>query len=163
MTIGYVDRSLIQNSALACFLLASFTKEYQARTANTRHPSFEKLLLVLPLVWHGPSRRGIHNRNFATSLNTVISDEPRITERLAERVAAYAPVSSQGLNIACATGLLIKRYDGDKKEFAFRPSRWPSGSSPTSINNEMSGAVLRLSNWFKDATAAELFAILGLH
>lgn len=163
MRVGYIDRSLMQNSALACFILASFAKEYKDRTANTRHPSFEKFLLVLPIVWHGPSRRSIYKRNFATSLHTVISDEPRITERLAERVAAYAPVSSQGLNIACATGLLIKRYEGNKKNFAFRSSRWPSGSNPTSIDSEMSGSVLRLANWFKDATTAELYAILDIY
>ncbi|MCX4177663.1 MULTISPECIES: three component ABC system middle component [Paraburkholderia] len=160
---GYADRSLIHNSALACFLLVSFTKEYQARSDNARHPSFEKLLLVLPLIWHGASRRGICNRNFATPMHSVIADEPRITERLADRVAAHAAVSSQGLNIACATGLLVKRFDGDERGFAFRPPRWPPGSSPTSIDSEMSGTVLRLANWFKDVTTAELFAILGLH
>ncbi|WP_157652849.1 three component ABC system middle component [Burkholderia ubonensis] len=161
---GYIDRTLIHNSALACFLLASFTKEYQVRTVNRGHPSFEKLLLVLPLVWHGPSRRGIQSRNFATPMHVVIADEPRITESLADRVAAHAAVSSQGLNIACATGLLVKRFDGDEREFAFGPPRWPPGSSPaSSIDNEMSGTVLRLANWFKDFTAAELFAILGLH
>jgi hypothetical protein len=148
---------------MACFLLTSFTKEYQARTAKMRYPSFEKLLLVLPLVWHGPSRRSIHNRNFTTPLHVVISDEPRVTERMAARVSAYAPVTAQGLNIACATGLLIKNYEGSKKEFAFRSSRWPSGSSPTSIDSEMSGTVLRLANWFQNTTAEELFAILDLH
>ncbi|MFM0100882.1 DUF6521 family protein [Paraburkholderia nemoris] len=159
---GYTDRSLIHNSALACFLLASFTKEYQARTDNKRHPSFEKLLLVLPLIWHGPSRRGIWNRNFATPMHAVIADEPRITERLAERVGAHAAVSAQGVNIACATGLLAKRFDTDEREFTFAPPRWPQGSSPANIDSEMSGTVLRLANWFKDFTTAELFAILGL-
>lgn len=160
---GFADRSLIHNSALACFLLASFAKEYQARAENERHPSFGKLLLVLPLVWHGPSRRGIWNRNFATPMHAVIADEPRITERLAERVGAHAAVSAQGLNIACATGLLVKRLDTDEREFAFARPRWPQGSSPTSIDSEMSGTILRLANWFEGFTTAELFAKLGLH
>ncbi|MBN3831582.1 three component ABC system middle component [Burkholderia sp. Ac-20344] len=160
---GYTDRSLIHNSALACFLLASFTKEYQTRTGNEHHPSFEKLLLVLPLIWHGPSRRGICNRNFGTRLHAVLADEPRITERLSDRVGAHAAVSAQGLNIACATGLLVERFDAEERKFAFSPSRWPQGSSPTSIDREMSGSVLRLANWFKDFTTAELFATLGLY
>jgi hypothetical protein len=160
---GYIDRSLMHNSALACFLLASFTKEYQALTANTQLPSFEKLLLVLPLVWHGPSRRGIWNRNFATPIHAVITDQPRITERLADRIAAHAAVSSQGLNIACSTGLLVKRFHGEEKEFAFGHPQWPKGSSPTTISNQMSGTVSRLANWFKDYSSAELFAILGLY
>ncbi|VVE88148.1 three component ABC system middle component [Pandoraea bronchicola] len=160
---GYIDRSLIHNSALACFLLASFTKEYQRRTDNSRYPTFEQLLLVLPLVWHGPSRRGIWSRNFQTPLRVVIADEPRIVERLAYRVSAHAAVSAQGLNIACATGLLVRRFDADQRAFAFAPLRWPHGSSPTSIDSESSGAVLRLANWFKDFSPAELFAALGLH
>ncbi|TCG08687.1 hypothetical protein BZM27_10495 [Paraburkholderia steynii] len=159
---GYLDRSLIQNSALACFLLASFTKEYQARTANTRHPSLEKLLLVLPLVWHGPSRRDIARRNFATPLHVVLEEEPRILDGLAERVTAHAAVSCQGLNLACETGLLVKRVDGDDHVFAFKHAQWPRGSSPTSVPSEHFGAVSRLSNWFKDLSAAELFATFGL-
>lgn len=159
---GYKDRSLMHNSALACILLASFTKEYQRSTANTRHPAFEKLLLVLPLVWHGPSRRSIARRNFDTPLHVVLADEPRILEGLAARVSAHAPVTCQGLNIACGTGLLVKQSNDDGVEFAFEPVQWPRGSSPTSIPSEMSGTVLRLTNWFKDYSTAELFAILGL-
>ncbi|MGK8195280.1 MULTISPECIES: three component ABC system middle component [Burkholderia] len=162
MKTGYKDRSLMHNSALACFLLASFTKGYQTRTANTRHPGFEKLLLVLPLVWHGPSRRSIARRNFDTALHGVLSDEPRILEGLAARVSAHAPVTCQGLNIACGTGLLVKRSNEEGVEFAFERGHWPRGSSPTGIPGDMAGTVLRLANWFKDYTAAELFAMLGL-
>ncbi len=32
-----------------------------------------------------------------------------------------------------------------------------------SIDSEMSGSVLRLANWFKDFTTAELFVTLGLY
>ncbi|MGF6377555.1 hypothetical protein OKW31_000468 [Paraburkholderia atlantica] len=159
---GYKDRSLMHNSALACLLLSSFAKEYQRSTANTRHPAFEKLLLVLPFVWHGPSRRGIARRNFDTALHIVLSDEPRILEGLAARVSAHAPVACQGLNIACGTGLLVKRSNGESVEFAFEQAHWPRGSSPSSIPNDMSGTVLRLANWFKDYTSADLFAMLGL-
>jgi len=96
-------------------------------------------------------------------MHAVIADEPRITERLAERVGAHAAVSAQGLNIACGTGRLVKRFNTDERAFAFAPRRWQQGSSPMSIDSEMSGTVLRLANWFKDFTTAELFAILGLH
>ncbi|MFM0034007.1 three component ABC system middle component [Paraburkholderia strydomiana] len=161
---GYVDRSLIHNSALACFLLANFVKEYQALTANTRYPPFEKLLLVLPIVWHGPSRSSISGRIFSTPMHAVLNDEPRIAERLADRIAAHAAVSCQGLNIACETGLLIKRESArGEKVFAFGHSHWPRGSKPTTIPGEMLGTTVRLANWFKDMTGAELFALLGIH
>jgi hypothetical protein len=159
---GYKDRSLMHNSALACLLLASFTKEYQKSTASTRHPAFEKLLVVLPFVWHGPSRRSIARRNFDTALHVVLSDEPRILEGLPERVAAHAPVSCQGLNLACGTGLLVKRSTEEGVEFAFERAHWPQGSSPSSVPKDMFATVLRLTNWFKDYSTAELFAILGL-
>jgi len=160
---GYVDRSLIHNSALACFLLANFVKEYQALTANTRHPSLDKLLLVLPIVWHGPSRRDIAPRNFSTPLHAVLTDEPRIVERLDDRIAAHAAVSCQGLNIACETGLLIKHSARGDQEFAFGHSQWPKNSKPTTIPTEMLGTTARLANWFKDYTGAELFALLGIN
>jgi Family of unknown function (DUF6521) len=160
---GYLDRSLIHNSALACFLLANFVKEYQALTAKTQYPSLEKLLLVLPLVWHGPSRRSIAKRMSATPLHAVLSDEPRILEQLDERIAAYAAVSCQGLNLACATGLLeTRRHENAQTVFAFAPSQWPIHSKPNAISSEMLGTTARLANWFKDHSAAELFALFGV-
>ncbi|WP_218174753.1 three component ABC system middle component [Burkholderia sp. NFACC33-1] len=159
---GYKDRSLMHNSALACFVLTIFTKEYQTLTANTRHPSLEELLLVLPIVWHGPSRRGIARRNFDTPFHAVLSEEPRILDGLADRVSAHAAVSCQGLNIACEAGLLVKRSNEGEQQFAFERTHWPRGSSPTSIPREITGTVLRLSNWFKNSSTAELFSMLGL-
>src|SRR3954471_1282378 len=119
---GYMDRSLMHNSALACFVLTSFAREYQALTANTRLPSFEKLLLVLPLALHKPTRDGIRRRQFATPLYSVITEEPRIIEGLRSRVAAHAGVSCQGLNIACETGLLVKRDKDGETLFSFAHS-----------------------------------------
>jgi hypothetical protein len=160
---GYADRSLIHNSALACFLLANFVKEYQALTANTRHPSLDKLLLVLPIVWHGPSRRSIAGRMFATPIHAVLTDEPRIVEQLADRIAAHAAVSCQGVNMACETGLLVRRSAANGEQvFAFGHPQWPKNSKPTDIPTEMLGTTVRLANWFKDYTGAELFALLGV-
>ncbi|WP_176079560.1 three component ABC system middle component [Paraburkholderia tropica] len=160
---GYVDRSLFHNSALACFLLASFSKEYRARADSATHPGFEKLLLVLPITWHGPSRRIISKKNFATPLQPVLAEEPRIIAGLKERVAAHAAVSAQGLNIACSTGLLVRREESGEQVFAFGHQHWPRNSSPTGISSEMTGTVHRLANWFRDYSAADLFALFGLH
>lgn len=159
---GYMDRSLMHNSALACFVLASFTREYQKLTANTRHPSFEKLLLVLPLVFHKPSRDGIRRRQFSTPLHSVIIEAPRILEGLRSRVAAHAGVTCQGLNFACSTALLAQRRKDGESLFSFEHSQWPRGSNPTSISTEISAAISRLARWFKDYSAAELFVMFGL-
>ena len=163
MTTGYIDRSLMHNSALACFVLASFAREYQSLTANTRHPSFEKLLLVLPLVLHKPTRDGIKRRKSGTPLHSVLIDEPRILEGLRARVAAHAGVSCQGLNIACETGLLLRSEKDGEVFFSFKNAQWPRGSNPTSISTDIVGAISRLARWFKDYSAAELFAMLGLN
>lgn len=162
MTAGYVDRSLMHNSALACFVLASFTREYQSLTANTRHPSLEKLLLVLPLVLHKPTRDGIRRRKSETPLHSVLIEEPRIIEGLRSRVAAHASVSCQGLNIACETGLLLRHENDGEVFFSFKNAQWPRGSSPTTISTDIVGGISRLARWFKDCSAAELFAMLGL-
>ncbi|QQX85258.1 hypothetical protein JJQ59_04755 [Cupriavidus necator] len=160
---GYTDRSLIHNSAMACFVLANFVKEYQTLCAYTNFPSLDKLLLVLPLVWHGPSRRSISGRISSTPLHAVLSDEPRILEQLEDRISAYAAVSCQGLNLACATGLLARRQlSNDEAVFVFAHSQWPKNSKPTAIPTEMLATTKRLATWFKDYSGAELFALFGI-
>lgn len=159
---SYRDHSLMHNSALACFVLASFTREYQTLTANTRHPSLEKLLLVFPLVLHKPTRDGIRRRKAETPLHSVLVDEPRILDGLRSRVAAHASVSCHGLNIACETGLLLRGENDGEVFFSFKNAQWPRGSSPTTIPTDIVGTISRLARWFKDYSAAELFAMLGL-
>jgi len=159
---GHVEGSLIHNPALGCFLLSLFVREYQERTAGTANPGLDKLLLVLPIAWHGPSRSSVFRRNFATSLYAVIDEEPLLLDRFAERVAAYAPVTCQSVNLACATGLLVRNVK-DEQTFTFAHDQWPRGAKPNDqLPAEMLGTVVRLANWFKDHSSAELYAALNV-
>ncbi|WP_454737246.1 three component ABC system middle component [Cupriavidus necator] len=162
--MAFRDFSLIHNSSLACFLLAAFVQEYERRSAGARHPSFEKLLLVLPMAWHEPTRKAIARRPFATPLHAVIADAPEIVEGLAARVAAYVPISGQGLTLACATGLLGKLDAKSSMDaFTFPHRAWPRGSRPAQFPELQQATVDRLANWFQAESGAEIYLTLGLH
>jgi len=163
MTTGYVDDNLIQNSTLACFLLTIFVRKYEELTAGTSSPELTKLLLVLPATWNKESCNAIKSRNFSTSLHTVLADSPGITHQFKERLTAFTPVSCQGLNLACATGLLRVVSINSTRCIAVESKRWPRGSKPTSVPSEMIQAAERLASWFKDAQAARLYSqFLGI-
>jgi hypothetical protein len=161
MSTGYVDQNLIQNSALACFLLTAFVKRYEVLTAKTASPELLKLLLVLPIVWHKESCDAIRNRNFTTSLQSVLAGSPIIRDQLQERIAEFSPISCQGLNLACASGLLRRVSIGDESCLSAAFDRWPLGSNPAiKAPKEMLQAIERLVVWFKDAQTAQLYSQL---
>jgi len=163
MTQGYIDQNLIQNSTLACFLLTIFVRRYEELTAGTASPDLMKMLLVLPATWHKESCNTIRARTFSTPLHSVLADYPAIKNQFQERLAAFSPISCQGLNLACATGLLRHVVIGDGPGFATATERWPRGSKPTTVPTEMRQAVERLASWFKDAQTARLYSqFLGI-
>jgi hypothetical protein len=157
MNTGYVDKNLIQNSALACFILTEFVLKYEHLTLKTESPDLMKLLLVLPIVWHKSSCQAIIKRNFSTPLHAVISTCPSIKNQFQERLAEFSPISCQGLNLAYASGLLHKTSSKDKSCFSAAFESWPRGSKPNDLPQEMIQAINRLAVWFKDAQTAELY------
>lgn len=105
---GYIDHNLIQNSALSCFLLTSFVKRYEETAPEFPPVELTKTLLVLPLLWHQSSCQSIQKRNLATPLQAVLKDTPAILVAFKRRVQAYTGPTLQGLNLACASGLLTR-------------------------------------------------------
>ena len=65
MNNGYLDKSLVQNSLLACTLLTHFIKKYENLNSYTDNVDLLKLLLVLPIVWHKESCNLICKRKTA--------------------------------------------------------------------------------------------------
>lgn len=158
MSIGYVDQNLIQNSTLACFLLTAFVKRYEQLTAKTASPELLKLLLILPIVWHKESCSIIKSRKSTTSLQSVLADFPNIKSQFQGRIAEFSPISCQGLNLACASGLLRRVLIQNEPCLSATFDRWPRGSNPTeSAPAEMLRAIERLAVWFKDAQTAQLY------
>lgn len=157
MDNGYIDKNLIQNSVLACFLLTLFVIKYEKLTVKTESPDLMKLLLVLPIVWHQSSCQAVVKRNSTTPLHAIIANCPLIKSKFQERLAEFSPISCQGLNLACATGLLHKISSKDKPCFSAAFESWPRGSKPNNAAQEMIQAIDRLAVWFKDAQTAELY------
>jgi len=160
---SYVDQSLMHNSSLSCFLMAAFVRRYEELTAGTSSPELIKLLLILPIVWHRESCLAVKGRSFSTSLQAVLADSPLIKSNFQERIDAYAPVTLQGINLACATGLLIQTKGEGEAYMSANFDKWPKGSKPTNAPSEMLVAIPRLASWFKDASSAQLYSqFLGL-
>ncbi|MCY1538014.1 hypothetical protein D9M68_735350 [compost metagenome] len=143
----YVDRNLINNSSLACFLLVNFIKQYEEASVEGGQPDLLKLLLVLPFAWHETSRKSIKNRNFSTLLDNVLQEEPLIKANLKRRVSSYSGATIQGLNLATASGLIKRISTDDQDRFSTNFVRWPSGIK-TALPDEMTKTTKRLANWF---------------
>ncbi|MFZ6677263.1 three component ABC system middle component [Undibacterium sp. Tian12W] len=155
---GYIDQNLIQNSALACFLLVSFVHSYEQLTAKTASPELMKLLLILPICWHKASCSAIQSRQASTPLHAVLSDSPLIKVDFQDRISAFSAATLQGLNLGCASGLLERKFDRDVPCLTTTFDRWPQKSKPVTAPAEMLNAIDRLANWFKDASTAELYS-----
>ncbi|WP_221182702.1 three component ABC system middle component [Paraburkholderia phenazinium] len=158
MIKSYVDSNLIQNSALACFLLTTFVRRYQELTAATEEPDFFKLLLVLPVLWHKQSCDAIKRRQAGTPLHAVLAEVPLIRTDFSERMKAFTAVTGRGLNLACCAGLLHMYSDTEEAtRFSVAFSRWPNGSRPSNAPPEMLHAIERLAVWYSSESTAQLY------
>jgi len=155
---GHIDRNLIQNSALACFLISKFVSRYEELTAGTRSPELMKVLLILPILWHKNSCETVRKKKTTTAFRTVLVENPIIRSGIQDRIEAFAATTLQGANLACASGLLKRIVVDDYPVLTTCFTRWPKGSNPADAPTAMLQAIDRLAFWFKDFSAAELYS-----
>lgn len=155
MSIPYLDPHLTNNSALACFLLVDFCQKYEA-IASVPVP-LTKLMLVLPLLWHHDSCHEIARRQSTTNLTTVLQGAAALRINFDRRMHAFAPVALQGLNLACASHLLVRSMHERDIYLQCAFKRWPTGAKPVSVPAQMLSASQRLAHWFAADTAQTLY------
>lgn len=155
MSTPYLDPHLTNNSALACFLLTDFCQKYEA-IANIPVP-LTKIMLVLPLLWHYDSCLEIARRQSTTNLTTVLQGKAALRINFDRRLQAYAPVTLQGLNLACSSHLLSRHMDEHDIYLQCAVKRWPKGSKPENVPAQMLQASQRLAHWFAADTAQTLY------
>lgn len=151
----YLDPNLTNNSALACFLLSDFCQKYEE--SGTGPAPLTKIMLVLPLLWHHDSCREIARRQSTTNLTTVLQATPALRINFDRRIQAFAPVTLQGLNLACASKLLSRHADEQDIYLQSAVKRWPKGSKPETIPAQMLQASQRLAHWFGADTSHTLY------
>lgn len=156
MNYGYTDPNLTHNSALACFLLTTFVRTYQAR-AGGAPAELSKLLLVMPILWHARSCAAIERRQLSTTLQSVLVDDPTLRIDFRRRVEAFAAPTLQGLNLACASGLLERIVDDDEIRLTCTFKQWPRSSRPVEAPPDMLRAIDRIAPWFAEESAARLY------
>lgn len=159
MSDAYLDRQLIHNSSLACFLLTHFIGEYQEAGLGET-PDLPKLMLVLPLVWSQSSREALSKRTSRSTLGAVLRETPVLKIDLQRRVSAHAGTTLQGLNLAVSSRLIGKvgsRESG--ASFQIVVDRWPRGVKST-IPASMLQTTERLAKWFATDTTENLYKLL---
>lgn len=158
MSAPFVDRHLIHNTSLACFLLSYFIDEYDSLDAM-HAVDLPKLLLVLPIVWSPASSTALSKRNTASAIDKVLRETPVLKIDLERRVQEYTPSTLQGLNLAVATGLVKKESHEDGDVFKTLIKRWPRGTK-VAIPAEMRKTTMQLSGWLATISTPQLFKLL---
>jgi len=155
----YIDKNIINNSSLSCFLLILFTEEYEKISVDNRHPDLMQFLIVLPLVWHKISRDVIKTKKSSTSLDSVILENQLIKSNFKERVIDYTGATLQGLNFAVSSGLLIKIEDNNKILFKRSSEKWPPNVKKN-LPADMSKVITRIANWFYHMDSLSIYSLL---
>ncbi|ELI7918864.1 hypothetical protein RSE71_002250 [Yersinia enterocolitica] len=152
----------VNNPVLGCFLMVFFVNEYYKKSGNKKHPSLNEILLLLPMVWHAPTREILLKRRTTTSFQYIVDNDPLILERLIERVSAYTKITFQSLNIAVSTGLLaLNENDGT---CSFNLNSMPYGTAiEKKAQADVIKTVTKLASWFKDYTSDEIYFILKVN
>lgn len=158
MSVPYMDRHLIHNSSLACFLLAYFISEYES--SGNDHPiELAKLLLVLPIVWNPASSAALSKRNTSSAIDNVLRDTPILKIDLERRVQEYTASTLQGLNLGVAAKLIEKEPGEDGDVFTSLVIRWPKGTK-ASIPAEMLKTTKQLSSWLASVSTPQIYKLL---
>lgn len=156
MSAPFMDRHLIHNTSLACFLLAYFINEYE----SADHPvDLPKLLLVLPIVWNPASSSALSSRNTASAIDSVLRDSPVLKIDLERRVQEYTASTFQGLNLAVSAKLVVKKPGVDGDVFTGLVTRWPNATK-ASIPPEMLKTTKQLSSWLASVSTPHIYKLL---
>ncbi|NBF04281.1 hypothetical protein GV819_18535 [Pseudomonas sp. Fl5BN2] len=158
MNALYMDRHLIHNSSLACFLLAYFIYEYEY--SGSDHPiDLPKLLLLLPIIWSPSSSAALSKKYTSSAIDSVLRDSPVLKIDLERRVQEYTASTLQGLNLAIASKLVEKWSGEDGDVFTSLITRWPKGTK-TSIPAEMLKTTKQLSSWLASVSTPQIYKLL---
>ncbi|MFW3895261.1 three component ABC system middle component [Pseudomonas bharatica] len=158
MSEPYVDRELIHNSSLACFLMTHFVKEYED-VGSPFTLDLPKLMVVLPLAWNEGNREKLNAGNTRPSLENILRKHPALRVDLEKRVRAHLPTTLQGLNLAVASRLVGKMGSPTGEKFQLLMERWPRGIKNT-IPVSMLLTVERLAKWFSTLSTEDLYKLL---
>jgi hypothetical protein len=155
----YLDRHLIHNSSLACFLMTHFIGEHEA--AGSSYPlDLPKLMLVLPLTWSETNREHLNKRTARSAIAAVLRETPILKVDLRQRVEAHTPCTLQGLNLAVSSRLIGKLSGQDGfGNFKILMEQWPRGVKK-SIPPSMLQTVQRLAKWFSTESTENLYKLL---
>lgn len=159
MTQLYLDRYVIHNSSLSCFLLTLFVQQYELEASE--HPlDLLKLKLVLPFAWDEICRDVLCGRNARSKLDAILRESPELRIDLQERVKSRAAVTIQGLNLAVSANLLsVTHKENELPVFTNVTERWPKGTK-SALPKEMVATVNRLANWYADIDTPTLLKLL---
>lgn len=159
MSQPYLDKYVVHNSSLSCFLLTLFVQQYELEEPKSS-PDLLKLKLVLPFAWDEVCRADLCRRNTRSAIDAVLRDTPQLKIDLQERVMSRAAVTIQGLNLAVSTNLLSMTHGEDGLPVFHKTSeRWPIGTK-SALPKGMTQTVSRLATWYAKIDTPTLLTLL---
>ncbi|WP_370526777.1 three component ABC system middle component [Pantoea sp. Tr-811] len=158
MNTPHLDKHLIHNSSMACFLLTSFVEEYCGE--KSPHPiDLPKLLLVLPIVWNEAARKALARKNTRSNAESIIREHPILKVDLTIRVQAHTATTFQGLNLAKSANLITSTAQTNgEPSFVRSETRWPKGTKPR-LPDDMLKTTRQLAIWFSKIPTEILFRL----
>lgn len=142
------ERVILRNPALGAVLLWEFSAAYVSKSPEATPPTLADLMLVLPMILHGPTVKKIKRMVPSTGLSRAILDEPEILANLQSRLESLASSSLDALAVANAAALLERSDGGGMPTFSPRASLPPRLESQSPRARDMRAACRRLGIWF---------------
>jgi len=154
----HIDRQLIHNSSLSCFLIAYFIFRYHEEKSSFAL-DLPKLLTILPLTWNEENREIINKKNSRSQIEDIFYNFPSLIVDLKNRLSEHAPTTLQGLNLAASSQLIKIAENSEFQEFKPSIKRWPKGIKK-SIPLSMIQTIERLAKWFATVSTEKLYKLL---
>jgi hypothetical protein len=113
------EQKVLQNPALGATVLWQFARDYSDCVTDGSAPHLKSFVLVYSMLFHAKTVRQIKKMRFESGLIKALNDDPEIAVDLQIRVQSFALAALNALNVACATGLLVR--ESERRTLTFRP------------------------------------------
>jgi hypothetical protein len=157
---GLSEGEIVYNSPLGAFLLWTFARKYCLFSKSDSVP-FELLFIVLPLLYHGETRKVISSTQSGSGLrifSAKLSKSPAPTFVIQDRVLGF-----RGLSLRCiSTSIGMNLIQLLPQEGMVRILNVDDSSAPTEFVNDLIKASEKLGRWFAEVDIQEITKLLRI-
>ena len=157
---GIGESEIVYNAPLGGFLLWIFAKKYCIFSTRDSVP-FELLFLVLPLLYHGGTRKVISSTQSGSGLrifSSKLSKSPAPTFLIQDRVLGF-----RGLSLRCISASIgMNLIQLLPQEGAICPLDFDDSSAPTEFVSDLVKGAEKRGRWFAEVNIQETTKLLRI-